>query len=84
VAAEDGYFTEEESNMNWSIKNGTFYTASFCAQELTLEPMGKNKLNLTRQNLDQIFNPRSSCALALLLFCSEAKVTSLELKTWHY
>ncbi len=48
MAAEDGYFTEEESNMNWSIKNGTFYTASFCAQELPLLPMGKNKLNLTK------------------------------------
>ncbi len=44
-------------------------------------PLRQSKLQLTRQNLGQVFNSISGCKCAMQLSCFEAKQPSLKLKT---
>jgi len=40
-----------------------------------------DKLQLTGQKLDRVFNSRSSCMSTIYLYCYEAKWPNLKLKT---
>ncbi len=41
-----------------------------------------DKVQLTRQNLGQVFDSRSGCMSAMHLCCYEVKRPNLKLKTW--
>ncbi len=45
------------------------------------EGIKHDKLQLTGQNLGQVFNPISGCLWAMRLWCHEAKWPNLKLKT---
>jgi hypothetical protein len=53
----------------------------FC-HSATAAARAMDKLKPTGQNLVLVFNTRSGCVYAMHLFCYEAILPNLELKTW--